>query len=233
MKIQNITVVFLVIAIPIIMVLSYYLHMQQQTLRVQIEYDTKLSQSTKEAVKSYETNIFARDDVKERDVIQASVNTFLTSLSNTLNISGTAKEYMSNYIPAIIAGLYDGYYMFSQVGEPITIKSASGLQLYYNTDSGEIVETRDDFCQVIYVPAEGETTKTAKYNGKNIYFVTDAQKAKNSYKPVLGAKNLYTARYTKQNNTNVVVKYTLDNRIYIYGKVKGNPVDLLRIFRIF
>ncbi len=233
MKIQNLTVVFLVIAIPIIMVLSYYLHMQQQTLRIQIEYDTKLSQSTKEAAKAYETNMFFRDDIKERDIVQASVNTFLTSLSNTLNVSGTAKEYMSNYTPALIAGLYDGYYMFYQVGEPVVVKTDGGIQLYYNSYTGKIEDLRDDDSIVIYEPAEGETAKTSIYNGKNIYFVTDSEKARKTYKPVLGAKNPYTARYTKYNNTNVVVKYTLDNRIYVHGKVSGRAVDLLRLFRVF
>ena len=121
MKIQNLTVVFLVIAIPIIMVLSYYLHLQQATLRTQVEYDTKLSQSAKEALKAYETNIFAGLDYEhvnmtERDIVQASMNTFLTSLANNLNISGTAKEYIANYVPGAIMGVYDRIlYVFTNI----------------------------------------------------------------------------------------------------------------------
>ena len=112
MKIQNLTVVFLVIAIPIIMVLSYYLHLQQETLRLQVEYDTKLFQSVKEGLKAYEANIFTGLDYEstnmtERDMVLASINTFLTSLANNLNISGTAKEYMANYVPGAVMGLYD------------------------------------------------------------------------------------------------------------------------------
>ena len=44
MKIQNLAIIFLVISIPLIVILSYYLNLQQKTLKLQAEYDTKLAE---------------------------------------------------------------------------------------------------------------------------------------------------------------------------------------------
>ena len=123
--------------------------------------------------------------------------------------------------------------MFSQTASPVSIKSQNGKQLYYDTSTRTIVDTYEDGNVMIYEPAAGENSETKRYQNQNISFVTDPDKARITYNSVTGGKNLYTARYTKSSDTNVVVKYTLDNRIYIYGKVKGRPVDLTRIFRIF
>lgn len=56
MKIQNLAIIFLVISIPLIVILSYYLNLQQKTLKLQAEYDTKLAESTKEGIKAFEVN---------------------------------------------------------------------------------------------------------------------------------------------------------------------------------
>ena len=62
----------------------------------------------------------------------ATVNAFMTSLSNNLNISGTAKEFMENYIPAIAVTMYDGYYIYAPTYTPITKENTDGVQLFYN-----------------------------------------------------------------------------------------------------
>ena len=48
------------------------------------------------------------------------VNTFTRSLANELGLSGTAKEYMVNYIPAISVNMYDGYYIYSPFDNTLT-----------------------------------------------------------------------------------------------------------------
>ena len=48
MKIQNLSIIFLVITIPLIMILTYYLNLQRDTLELQAQYDAKLSEATKE-----------------------------------------------------------------------------------------------------------------------------------------------------------------------------------------
>lgn len=239
MKIQNLAIIFLVIAIPLIMVLSYYLNLQQQTLRLQIEYDTKLAQATKEGIKAFESNtidwseyIKELADISERSTAMASVNTFLTSLENNLNLTGTAKEYMTNYIPAIAITLYNGYYVYSPNYVCTAIQNKNGIQLYYNEDTDKIEDEYTGDNKIIYEPLETVATKTRQYKyvddfgreiTENITFVTDREDAKKEYKPILNNKNTYTARYTKY-NTNVIVNYTLDNKIYIYGIANNEQV---------
>ena len=122
--------------------------------------------------------------------------------------------------------------MFSQTSSPITVKNKNGDQLYYNGYTREIDDVQEDGCQTIYEPAEGEYGTRERYKGEYIHFVTNPDLAKKTYIPMIGGKNSYTARYTRSNDTNFIVKYTLDNRIYIQGKVKGRATNLTRIFRV-
>ena len=57
---------------------------------------------------------------------------------------------------------------------------------------------------------------------------TNINEAKREYRNILNNKIAYAARYrdtANKNRTNVVVNYTLDNRIYVYGKVNGEVVN--------
>ena len=136
MKIQNLSIIFLVITIPLIMILTYYLNLQRDTLELQAQYDAKLSEATKEGIKAFEVNTVDWSDninpEATRKTMTATVNAFMTSLSNNLNISGTAKELMQNYIPAIAVTMYDGYYIYAPTYTPITKENTDGVQLFYN-----------------------------------------------------------------------------------------------------
>ena len=116
MKIQNLAIIFLVIILPLLMILGYYLKLQEDTLEKQSEYNAKLSSSVKEGIKAYEINTVNWREKKgeERRNVNASVNTFLTSLANNLNISGTSKEYMTNYVPAVAVTMYSGFIYMHQ-----------------------------------------------------------------------------------------------------------------------
>lgn len=237
MKIQNLSLIFLVIMIPLIMVLSYYMDLQQDTLILQSKYDTKLAEATKEAIKAFEVNtvewsewVSDKTRVTERDDVRAAINTFITSLSNNLNLSGTAKEYMSNYIPAVAMTMYDGYYIYAPNYVPETIRNGQGLELYYDEDK-DILTTSDGegLNSPIFKPKDGMGFKTKSYTyiddenneiTENISFVTNLDAAENEYSHTLSSQIAYTARYAKT-NTNVVVNYTLDNRIYLYGTVNN------------
>ena len=107
MKLQNMAVIFLIIVIPIILLLSYYISLQIDTLNMQAEYNTKLLQAAKEAISSFEINTVEWNedysetaDSKRRD-ITASINSFITSFANGMGIGGVSKEYILPYIPAI------------------------------------------------------------------------------------------------------------------------------------
>ena len=57
MKIQYIAVVFVIIILPIAMVMSSYIGTQIDTITLQTKYDTKLTEATYDAIKSFQINI--------------------------------------------------------------------------------------------------------------------------------------------------------------------------------
>ena len=246
MKLQNLSIIFLVIAIPLILILSYYLNLQQDTLELQAQYDLKLAEATKEGIKAFEVNTVDwtewtnnQTNVTRRNNAMATINTFLTSLSNNLNISGTAKEYITNYIPASAVTMYDGYYVYAPTYVPIPWETPEGVQLYYDeaddilTDDSEnganlpaykAGATATDFKERVYKYTNSAgTVITTTYTVK---FVTDIEQAETEYKHMLSNQIAYSARYSKTHPaTNVIVNYTLDNRIYVYGTINGDYIE--------
>lgn len=232
MKIQNLAIIFIVIILPLLFILGYYLNLQSETLELQAEYDTKLAASVKEGIKAYEVNTVNWREVQgeERRNVTASMNTFITSLANNLGIAGTAKEYMINYIPAVVMTMYDGYYIYSPTYSPNTIENDQGIQLYYDNTNAIVTTdtiTNGNMNDVIYEPSTSATNiKTGWYtytdeNGneqkKSYTFVTDAAQANKTYEHTVSNKIAYSATYTKGTSINVTINYTLDNRIYVYG----------------
>ena len=104
MKLSNISVIFIIIVLPIILVFSYYTSLQIDTLNMQNAYTTKQLQATKEAIEAFEINTVewnegysANADSKRRDIM-ASINTFTTSFANNLGIGGAMQ---TGYIYAL------------------------------------------------------------------------------------------------------------------------------------
>ena len=62
MKLQNLSVIFIVIIIPIILIVSYYISLQVDTINMQTAYNTKLLESTKEAIEAFEINTVEWND---------------------------------------------------------------------------------------------------------------------------------------------------------------------------
>ncbi len=156
MKIQYIAVIFIVIIMPIAMVMQSYILSQMDTIELQVSYNTSLTNATHDAVKAFQINTVNNryssiSNSKIRD-IEAAINTFYNSLTNSENLS---KEDLQDYTAALVFTLYDGYYIYSKYdnvypennGHPITsdINSAQdnwGLKPYiyyschYRNDSG-------------------------------------------------------------------------------------------------
>lgn len=237
MKLQNLAIIFLVIIIPLIMILAYYLNLQQETLKLQAEYDTKLAEATKEGVKAFEVNtvdwsewVSLKTSVTRRENATAAINTFLNSMANNLNITGTAREYISNYVPAIAMTMYDGYYIYAPTYVPVTIEDVNARQIFLDNISGTLVLEQNSLTNTdlvpIYEPRTGAVTKNGEYTDENgskttIQYVTEIGNAKTEYEHTLSNQIAYSARYSNGANTKFVVNYTLDNRIYVYGKVNG------------
>lgn len=239
MSIQNLAIIFIVIAIPIIIVSSYYVTQQQETLKMQASYDLKLGEATREAIKAYEINTVEWADKKEntRDHALAVMNVFTTSLANQLNISGTAKEYMENYIPAMAMTMYDGYYIYAPAYVPVTLKTKDGTQLFYDMENDLLTTESEDYIsgrdfEIIYEPEEGYgltmnytyTTDENIEKQEEVKFVIGTEYAKKKYEHTLTNQIPYSEIYSA-GNINVAINYTLDNLVYIYGNINGNYVE--------
>lgn len=240
MKLSNLSVIFIIIIIPIILVFSYYISLQVETINMQTSYNTKLLDSTKEAIEAFEINTVEWNnaynktaDSKRRDIM-ASVNTFITSFSNSLGISGANREDILTYIPAIACTLYDGYYIYSPAETKEVIKDENGVAVFMSDDlakgkkSGKIASysyTAADDGKILY-EANGNSQSTYT-NSKEVTknFTLDPDDAKPTYSHILKPFASYSARYkNKSGDIDVVINYTLDNYITVYGKVKGNNV---------
>lgn len=182
MKLQNLTVIFSIIIIPITLILSAYIGSQIDTASLQQSYDTKLMDATHDAVVAFElntnnNNYSTNADSIRRD-IKAAINTFSTSLATGLGVPGANPEYIMPYVPAILITLYDGYY--------------------------------------IYSPSE-YSYKTKELDGNDWKEVN-----KTGYTHILKPYIYYSAKY-KNGNDYIVVNYSLDNYITLYGQI-GNEV---------
>ncbi len=117
MKIQNLAVIFIIIILPISLILTSYVQNQVKTLDLQVSYDSKLNNATYDALKAFQLNTFNSDssdlsNSKIRD-IEASANTFFTSIASNFNMEGYNKDVLKDYVPALVYTMYDGYYIYS------------------------------------------------------------------------------------------------------------------------
>lgn len=199
MKLQNMTVIFIIIMIPIILVVSYYIGLQINTITMQKNYTVKLQTAAKDSIQALEINTVEWNsassnlaDSKRRDVL-ASINTFTTSLANNMGIGGAGKGRIQTYIPAIVYTMYDGYYIYS-----------ASLMKDQDTDKDGLTQFEKG--------TSGKDTGNIKYNTEGTP----------SYQYILKPYSPYSARYANENgNVDVTVNYTLDNYIRVYGTVGG------------
>lgn len=240
MKLQNMAVIFIIIIMPIILVVSYYISMQVDTINMQTAYNTKLLESTKEAIEAFEINTVEWNeaysetaDSKRRDIM-ASINTFTTSFANSIGVGGASKETILSYIPAIAYTLYDGYYIYSPTETKVTIKDDSGVAVFvkqslvnYGSNSGRAITFSDNKYnsnnegKILYeYDSEKGGSSDGDYNGQA--FTLNSAYAKTTYSHILKPFTAYSARYKTGNgldDTDITVNYTLDNYITIYGIV--------------
>lgn len=117
MKIQSLAIIFVIIILPISLILSEYTQAQITTISLQTSYDSSLISATYDAVVAYQLNSINNSSTdiansKIRD-IEASANTFLTSIANNFSMSGNSSKTINEYVPAIVYTMYDGYYIYS------------------------------------------------------------------------------------------------------------------------
>lgn len=152
MKVQSLAVIFAIIILPIIIILSYYIHREVDTIATQTAYDTKLIDATHDAMAAFELNT-ANEDLSSvadalRSIIEASTNVFFNSLATNLGMSNANKDFVRPYVPAILYTLYDGYYIYAPTRVPEVL----------------VGKDENDGDKLVYIGDYGVT-----YNGENSY----------------------------------------------------------------
>lgn len=157
MKLQTLTVIFIIIMLPITMVVSQYTETQISTINTQTQYDTILNNATYDAIKAFQLNqeSSSSSDVvteKIRDV-EASINTFYNSMASGMGVSGYTQEDLKDYIPCLVYTLYDGYYIYTKNSDGNYILKP---YVYYTEQVGDysVSYTLDSY---IIVTGNGET----------------------------------------------------------------------------
>ena len=111
MRLQGVGIIFALIVLPIILVMSYYIQLEVDTLSLQKSYDSKLLDSTYDAMSAFEINT-ANEDLSTvsdslRTIVEASSNVFITTLATNMGMSNASKSMIEPYIPAILFTMYD------------------------------------------------------------------------------------------------------------------------------
>ena len=137
MKLQYLTVMFIIIFLPIILVSTYYVQQQMESVKTKLSYDEALLDATHDAMSAFEINT-ANENLSTvsdslRSIIEASNNIFLNTLAINFGISNANKSFVQPYIPAILYSLYDGYYIYSPTYNPIVCTDKYGQTI--STDS--------------------------------------------------------------------------------------------------
>ena len=137
MKIQSLAVVFAIIILPIVIILSYYIHAEVDTIAIQTSYDTKLIDSTHDAMVAFEINT-ANEDLSTvadslRSIIEASTNVFFNTLATNLGISNAGNSAVDSYVPALLYTLYSTTSGVSTTAVSSPVRSLSVAESFLST----------------------------------------------------------------------------------------------------
>ena len=202
MKLQHLTVIFILIILPVIIVVSEYIDNQIDRVNLVASFDRKLLNSTYDAIKAYKINTVtnAISDISNSKIkdIEATVKTFYNSLSTSFGYTGYKSKVMESYVPAVVFALYDGYYIYSPFQNVLTSVKEEEKDLATGT--------------IIQKHSIDETTVDENYEN---------EKTLNGLKPYI----YYSCRYTPEGTSDdFVINYTLDNYITIQGTINGKYV---------
>lgn len=212
MKLQGVSVIFALIVLPLILVLTYYIQLQVDTIEKQSEYDKKLLDSTYGAMSAFEINT-ANEDLSSvsdslRTIIDASTNIFMNTLATNLGMSNASKSYLEPYIPALLYTLYDGYYISAPTRTPMVLTDSDG--------------------NAVYVGNIGVKAEAGKYTFENVHTSSESQKnctecvtTYDSNGKITGAtqapNHILYEKEAGNTDTNVYSKMTLEEQGKLYA----------------
>lgn len=168
MKVQSLAIIFAIIVLPIIIIISTYIQTSAETIKLQNSYNTKLIDSTHDAMVAFELNT-ANEDLSSvadslRSIIDASTNVFFNTLATNLGMSNANKEYIQSYVPAILYTLYDGYYIYAPTRVPTVLTTTLDGKVVYVGDNGVTIagSGKYNFDENIYNHTETDAAKSAR-----------------------------------------------------------------------
>ena len=139
MKLQSLAIIFIIIIMPITMVLSEYVNNKIKTEETELLYNTRLLNSTYDAIKAYQLNTVnnAFGDVTNKKIqdIEAAAKTFYNSLNSNFNYTGYRSEVMKEYVPAVVFTMYDGYYTYTPFSNTLTEVQSGEYDSTYTEDA--------------------------------------------------------------------------------------------------
>ena len=227
MKVDGLGVILAIILLPIILVVTYYIQLQVDTIAKENTYSTKLLNATYDAMSAFEINT-AHEELSSvadsmRSMILASNNVFLNSLATNLGISNANKEHLQQYIPAVLYTMYDGYYIYAPTETPIVAEkkeedangliTTNGYQSIGDTDIADNnIQDADKgiYGDIIYESDPEQNIPQA--------YTIHKDKANTNTDYILKSYVQYSARYIKD-EIDVTINYTLDNYLNIVGTI--------------
>ena len=106
MRLQNLTIIFLALALPIIIILSVYVQLQVDTAFLRAKYDTALIDAAHETMTAFQINTTndQYSDVTDKKIrdIQAALNVFPSTLATRVGATGSSTSFMMAYVPALV-----------------------------------------------------------------------------------------------------------------------------------
>lgn len=252
MKLQNLTVIFIIIILPIILLLSLYISSGLKTIKYQALYDDGIITATQDAIQAYEINSLKNkysDNAEiKRSIIKSSVKMLEQSLCNTCNISSYNVNEIEEYIPAVLFGMRNGFYLYSpsddgnnqhslknyvyyseEINSDTSGKKAEGAIIIYHLDS--YIEVSGWFKDV-YESKEGYLINS----GEVEFFISSSKcDSEAFYEAYMGEvargntliTNDYKITYYGTNidtADSLAVSYFVDN--YIFSEWFKNNIDL-------
>ena len=240
MKLQSLSIIFIIIILPITMVLSEYINNQIETEVRELQYNTKLLNSTYDAIKAYQLNTVnnAFGDISNQKIedIEAAATTFYNSLTSNFNFNGYKSDVLKEYVPAIVFTMYDGYYVYSPFSNVLTEVESEKYDDSFS-ENGKIHEGLKPYvyysCKYKYTSGGKEYDFTIIYSLDN--YITIYGTVNGEYVYDGGYLNTEISKHNEEyifkgvtfnkNDTEELKEYVGEN-LYSYVKVNGKKYYL-------
>ncbi len=238
MKLQGMTILYVIIIIPMLIVISLTLSGYKEELNNSLKYKSELTGAVNDAITAFEINSASQDYSNVSDtfasLVEASVNVFSRSIATRLNMTNADEALMNRYFPLALFTGYSGYYIYSPTYSPVVVKNPYTGQAAFSSDT--TTQTPIDKDSATYIPEEKAsslqyTPVLLKHKDHDNYSTNSVlvTTKKDFNKSVLAKQEIdyslkqmipYAVELEYDSSNKILLNFTLDNYISIIGKVK-------------